>query len=263
MPDSVGPLARFLADHAPRRSSGPALRLVHVTPLSRFRSIWGDDRLSPRPCRVMGTDLVYCSYGDIVLRPSGEQQGWCGDPPVALVLNPAILAGRYTFAPVDTGALAAGRVAWLPDAARTRMRWRYGVQDQGGRRLGQWIALAFGDERGYERREQAATETVDEPEEALMLRRLCGTAAHPASTAQGEDYRVMSHIECQFERPINVRANLEAICLPLEAGVLALSVRQQTGASIHFHCDQPERGNLPADLVAHVRRSLRREALLG
>ena len=248
---SMSPLARHLE---PRRSAPRKLPLVHVTPMSRFRQIADCGRLVPQPCPVLRREILYCSYADVVFRPSREETSWDSDPAVALLLSPDILDAAFTFAPLDTGAIASGRVPWFPNSARGSLGEQYCVADRGGELLGAWMAEVYGDEAGYAARRVRPT-AHDAPDELLVARQLAEAAVDlqlPDHTR--DDMRVMSQIECHLSRPVELKRSLLAAFLPAYANLEFLP--EIFGAITHAYQGSSIGGNLPADLVHLVRHRI-------
>lgn len=241
-----------------QKAERAALPLVHLTPLSRFRRIMASGRLVPQPCPVLKRDILYCSYGDPVHRPSRDDTEWRYDPPVALLLSPDLMHTRFSFAPLDTGAIASGRVPWLPSTVRTRLASDYCVADDDARLLAGWIGSIYGGDEGYMRRTSSGIRS-DAPDEA-HIGRLLGMAAADWSVPDRtrDDMRVISQVECHFYEPIYLARHLIAAFLPSDAGRLswgdeltrtvARVARCYSGATLD--------GTLPPDLSRRIAASV-------
>lgn len=240
-------LSTYLEHQAVGRATLP---LVHLTPLSRFRRIMASDRLVPQACPILRRDILYCSYGDPVHRPSREDTEWYSDPPVALLLSPALLRTKFGFAPLDTGAIASGRVPWLPRRVRTRLAADYCVADDNARLLAGWIGSIYGGDQGYMRRANSGIRP-DAPDEA-HIGRLLGMAAADWSVPDRtrDDMRVISQVECHFYEPIALDRHLIAAFLPYEAGRLSWNeVLTKTVARVaRYYSGATLDGTLPPDL---------------
>jgi hypothetical protein len=242
------------------KSPLPLLPLVHVTTLSNFKRIWQCGRLIPKTCPVLGKDILYCSYGDVVYRKSRDKRMWSVDPPVAMVLAPRVLTRPYTFFPFDTGAIASGRVRWFPDAKRSPLASTFGRHDRFGRNLSTWVEHMFGDSARYIDR-QLMPASASLTDDAHIVRTLSeAAAAFGIPNHAQNDMRIISQIECHFDREIEVDRAIDSIYLPSEARFLHQELSTHPTCSFAYYDDHPIAGNLPTDLVNLVRNRIARDA---
>lgn len=228
---------------------------MHLTPLSRFRRIMASGRLLPQTCPTLKQDILYCSYGDPVHRPSRKETEWHFDPPVALLLSPTLLRTRFGFAPLDTGAIAAGRVPWFPARVRDRMAADYCVADNNAELLSAWVGSIYGGDDGYMSR-SALDISSGAPEEVLVAR-LLGMAATDWAMPdhQRDDMRVISQVECHFFEPVRLDSHLLAAFLPTEIRHFSWSdeMSRTVGHVAKGYRGCSLNGNLPPELLRLVR----------
>lgn len=253
-------LSQFLAKQRPGQLNLP---LVHVTPLSRYRQIMVSGRLVPQPCPVMKREIIYCSYGDLVYRPSRKDTNWDLDPPVALLFSPLLLQNRYGFAPMDTGAIASGRVPWFPASGRATLAASYCISDEGGHLLSAWIRTLYGGNDGYKHRSALGIPS-NAPEEAIIARMLSISAAdRSAPDHTRDDMRVISQMECHFSKHISLSHYLIAAFIPEDAGFslwkddMTVTMRNATSRYKGYSVN----GNLPSELVTLVRAKIQTGAI--
>jgi len=84
----------------------PALPLAHLTIARWLSAILKLGAIAPRPCKVLGKDLLYLSYGGLFYRPDNIRTQQATELPVGLVFSPVALAGITSLFPFDSGAMA-------------------------------------------------------------------------------------------------------------------------------------------------------------
>lgn len=250
-------VTRFIDQSGPV-SRSRMLPLVHVTSTSNFRKIIESGRLEPRPCKVLKHEILYCSYGDIVFRPSGDQAYWDSDPPVAMVISPDVLRQDYTFYPVDTGAIDAGRLSSFPSNLRASFKERLRITDWNGHRLRQWIKAAFGGNDQYRYRKTTDWKPST-PDEVSAVQQICaGISVGALPDHLKDDLHVISQVECHLSRPIDLADHVTHLVLPSDGdghqNLLAPTHAKRFGIS--YYRGHPVRGNLPQDLVSIVRHQI-------
>ncbi len=108
------------------QASEPTFRLpfTHATSWANFCDIVRDGRLRPSLCPVFGEKLVYFFCGTVARRASDDAQAWGrSESPIVLVFDPALVACIRCYFPLDTGALAAGRLGKTRNDFRTALRF--------------------------------------------------------------------------------------------------------------------------------------------
>lgn len=234
------------------------LPLVHVTTLARFRSIMTEGCLTPQPCSILKKEVLYCSYGEVIVRPSGKQRGWNDDAPVVLLLTPAVLQGISGFSPIDTGAIASGRLRRFPDSKRSRLDELFVVRDPKAKMLNSWVDIMYGGNAGYLNRAFLCYQN-GEPDEVSLVRELCSIVSTGNLETDHElDFRAISQIECHIEQRIPLRQCLRKAYFPDTARAQAKETMERLGCSVQFYSDGPSFGNLPLDLLSMVKSSIYR-----
>jgi hypothetical protein len=227
---------------------------VHVTSLSRFTAIASSGVLRPRFCPVMREELLYCSYGEIVTRPSVEQKIWLQDPPVVIVLSPTVLARSYKFAPLDTGAIAAGRVPWFPRSLRNNLRSGFAIRDRGAFHLSRLISTLFGSHEGYLCRRGAVTGNSRVSEKWAAVLALSDAVHNEIGIVQArQDMRVISQIECHFTTDIELDRFASTVILPREAFRTSIPFSSRMLNITEIYDDQPDGENIPKALAQLTR----------
>jgi len=122
----------FALESEPIASALPfPLPLAHLTAKRWLLRILKAQRLEPRPCKILLSNLLYFSYGGVFYRNSKIQTERVSELPVALLFSPEILRKVSRFYPFDSGAMGRGLFGpeWTAKLAPFDERFRVNASD--------------------------------------------------------------------------------------------------------------------------------------
>jgi hypothetical protein len=192
-----------------QESAQPVRPLVHSTDVYRFRNALDENALNPRPCAVFdGEPLIYFFYGRPSYRVNSTQDAASLDHylPVCLLFRAGSVAPIKRIFPFDSGGFAKDLYA---DAMHIDMRLADFLLEPDPQTPGKVISLFFDTVDDYLRAHAKREIIVDATElEAKSFHSLISNRLSNAA-----DNRVAG-IEVQFEGPISLSDNVDAVILP-------------------------------------------------
>jgi hypothetical protein len=126
-----------------------------------------------------------------------------------------------------------------------------------------WVNFFYGGNRNYLNR-RLREKLTGPSDEFTSLSEVC-LGYDQTRLDTGLDFRLVSTLECHCEAAVSIKSNIVWLGAP---AVLRRNVQQLINDSarsmpeIFYYSDEPERGNLPADLIAKSRTVIEKYSAL-
>jgi hypothetical protein len=215
-----------------RHKSSLLLPFTHATSWSNFCNIVRDGYLRPYLCPVFREKLVYFFCGAVAHRASDETLRWGRtESPVVLVFDPSAIVFMRRYFPVDTGALAAGR---LGEAIKDfRITLSFDIR----KRYSPWhfISTVYGTPKRYFAGEPLPGVRHNRRSLDLLLENISAQVGR-----SDVDYRRFS-VECQTTEDVPLHRYLNEVWIPTERKLELRSLEIPLSAAVRTYSD----GNCP------------------
>lgn len=238
------------------RQAERMLPLTHVTSWPAFIRIVRTGALLPRYSKVFRRDVLYLSYGDVAFRPSPKAYSWSDNFPIAIMFKPEQMAVVDRVYPFDTGAIAAGRFAGLQRGDDFRTGFDLSMRSIAAT---SWINFFYGSNRNYFER-SVLVRRASLNDKFASLNETC-LRYDQTRQDTGLDFRLISTLECHCHDAVSLKSNIRWLGAP---AVLRHRVEELIGElggplpRVFYYSAEPERGNLPSDLIAASRAIVER-----